>query len=100
MKINPFEPYAPVSPGCFVGRLEELRRLKSALIQTTAGQPANFMITGERGIGKTSLLNYLKHAAEGRIAIDGTKVSFIVVDADIDQNTTQLGLIRKIELGL
>lgn len=99
MKINPFEPFAPVNPGCFVGRLDELRRLKASLIQTKAGKPANFMITGERGIGKTSLLNYLKSAAEGRIPIDGTRLSFIVVDADIDQNTTQLGLVGKIELG-
>src|SRR5882672_7526580 len=99
MKINPFEPFAPVSSGCFVGRLDELRRLKSALIQTTSGKPANFMLTGERGIGKTSLLNYLKYAAEGLIPIEGVKVSFIVIDADVDENTTQLGLIGKIQLG-
>ena len=99
MKINPFEPFAPVYPGCFVGRLDELRRLKSALVQTTAGKPANFMITGERGIGKTSLLNYLKYAAEGLIPIDGAKLSFIVIDTDVDQSTTQLGLISKIQLG-
>lgn len=100
MKINPFEPFAPVNPGSFVGRLVELRRLKSALIQTSAGKPVNFMITGERGIGKTSLLNYLKHAAEGRIQIEGATLSFVVVDSDVDQATTQLGLISKIQLGL
>lgn len=100
MKINPFEPFAPVNPGSFVGRLGELRRLKSALLQTGAGKPVNFMITGERGIGKTSLLNYLKHAAEGRIQVEQSKLSFVVVDTDVDQNTTQLGLIAKIELGL
>lgn len=100
MKINPFEPFAPVNPGSFVGRLDELRRLKSALLQTGAGKPVNFMITGERGIGKTSLLNYLKHAAEGRIQVEQTKLSFVVVDTDVDQSTTQLGLIAKIELGL
>jgi AAA+ ATPase superfamily predicted ATPase len=100
MKINPFEPFAPVNPGCFVGRLDELRRLKSALVQTTAGKPANFMITGERGIGKTSLLNYLKYAAEGLIPVDGVQQSFIVIDTDLDENTTQLGLMGKIQLGL
>lgn len=100
MKINPFEPFAPVNPGSFVGRLVELRRLKSALLQTSAGKPVNFMITGERGIGKSSLLNYLKYAAEGRIKIEDTSVSFVVVDTDVDQNTTQLGLISKIQLGL
>ena len=100
MKINPFEPFGPVNPGSFVGRLDELRRLKSALLQTSAGKPVNFMITGERGIGKTSLLNYLKYAAEGLIQVENIKLSFVVVDTDVDQNTTQLGLIAKIELGL
>ena len=100
MKINPFEPFAPVNPGSFVGRLDELRRLKSALVQTSAGKPVNFMITGERGIGKTSLLNYLKYAAEGLIPIENVKMSFVVVDTDVDQSTTQLGLISKIQLGL
>jgi hypothetical protein len=32
--------------------------------------------------------------------IDDTSVSFLVIDADIDPNTTQLGLIEKIKLGL
>src|SRR5207247_7441322 len=100
MKINPFEPFGPVNPGSFVGRLDELRRLKSALVQTRAGKPVNFMITGERGIGKTSLLLYLKHAAEGRIKVEDAELSFLVIDTDVDQNTTQLGLISKIELGL
>jgi Cdc6-like AAA superfamily ATPase len=100
MNVNPFEPFGPVNPGCFVGRIDELRRLKSSLVQTTAGRPANFMITGERGIGKTSLLNYLKYAAEGLIPIDGATLSFVVIDTDVDQYTTQLGLIGKIQLGL
>ena len=100
MKINPFEPFAPVNPGSFVGRLADLHRLKSALIQTSASKPVNFMITGERGIGKTSLLNYLKYAAEGRIQIEDAKLSFIVIDTDVNEDTTPLGLISKIQLGL
>lgn len=100
MKINPFKPFGPVNPGVFVGRLDELRRLKSALVQTSAGQPVNFMITGERGIGKTSLLLYLKHAAEGRFQVEHSKLSFVVIDTDVDRDTTQLGLIAKVELGL
>jgi hypothetical protein len=99
-KINPFSPNAPSNPGTFVGRLEELDRLESCLLQTAAGHPTNFMITGERGIGKTSLLNYLKHVAEGRIPIGDQRVSFLVVDTDIDPSTTQHSLLRKIQLGL
>lgn len=84
----------------FVGRVEELNKLESVLIQTRAGNPSNFMITGERGIGKSSLLNYIKHVAEGMPAMQETEVSFLTVDTDIDEKTTQLGLVRKIELGL
>ncbi len=32
--------------------------------------------------------------------VDGTTVSFLTVDTDLDPNTTQLGLVQKIELGL
>jgi AAA ATPase domain len=100
-KINPFAPNSPVHAGMFVGRVEELLKLESCLVQTKAGRPSNFMLTGERGIGKSSLLNYIKHVAEGmHEGIDETRVTFLAIDTDIDSNTTQLGLIKKIELGL
>jgi len=44
----------------FVGRLPQVEALEEALLQTRTGRPKNFMITGERGIGKTSLLQYFK----------------------------------------
>jgi len=84
----------------FVGRITELEKLEAALLQTRAGQPSNFMLTGERGIGKTSLLDYLKYEAVGQIALQSEKLSFLVVETDVDQSTTQVGLVRKIELGL
>jgi Cdc6-like AAA superfamily ATPase len=100
-KVNPFRPTSPVNPGMFVGRLPELERLESHLFQTRAGNPSNFMVTGERGIGKSSLLNYIKAVAMGEISsIEEETTKFLVVDIDIDQNTSQLGLVKKIELGL
>lgn len=103
-KVNPFRPNSPVNPGMFVGRLPELERLESHLLQTRAGNPSNFMISGERGIGKSSLLNYIKAVAVGDIPMDQgdeqETIRFLVVDIDIDQNTSQLGLVKKIELGL
>lgn len=66
-RVNPFRPNSPVNPGMFVGRIDELNRLESHLVQARAGNPSNFMITGERGIGKSSLLNYFKWVAEGQI---------------------------------
>ncbi|MDI6740387.1 MAG: hypothetical protein QME74_08500 [Candidatus Edwardsbacteria bacterium] len=59
MRINPFNPNSPVNPGFFVGRLDEIKSIERSLIQTRADSPCHFMITGERGIGKSSLLLYL-----------------------------------------
>jgi hypothetical protein len=100
MKTNPFRPNSPINPGMFVGRVDELARLESALIQTRVGQPAHFMIVGERGIGKTSLLLYLDFVARGKIPIGTDTVHFLVLGLDVDASTTQLGLIERIRMHL
>jgi hypothetical protein len=100
-KINPFKPQSPISPGMFTGRLPEIMRLENHLFQTKNGQSSNFIISGERGIGKSSLLLYVKSIAEGTLPIEDDQIlNFLVIDTDIDQNTTQLALIRKLEFGL
>lgn len=103
-RVNPFKPNSPVNPGMFVGRLAEVERLEAHLVQARAGNPSNFMITGERGIGKSSLLNYFKWVAEGKIGI-GTEqeredMKFLVLDTDVDSTTSQFTLIRKFDLAL
>lgn len=97
MKINPFKPNSPVNPGVFVGRIAELERLEAALAQTCIDEPAHFMVTGERGIGKTSLLLYLNYVAKGQIPVDGRTFRFLVLNLDVDQSTTQIGLVRRIQ---
>ncbi len=99
-KINPFKPQFPIPSGMFVGRIPEIMRLENHLFQTKCGQPSNFIILGERGIGKSSLMLVAKSLAEGVLPVDDQELNFLVIDTDIDQNTTQLSLIRKIELGL
>ena len=99
-KINPFMPSSPVSTGMFAGRTDELKTLTKALVQTRAGYPNHFMITGERGIGKSSLMLFMKHLADGSITYRGNKFNFCVVDTDIDANTSPIGLMKKINLGL
>jgi hypothetical protein len=101
-RINPFAPNSPVAPGMFVGRLPQVDALEKALLQTRAGRPKGFMLTGERGIGKTSLLQYFKWVAQGHIPISltGEKVKFLVVELDLDSSSTDVGLIRRVELGL
>ena len=97
-KMNPFRPNSPVNPGMFIGRIDELRRIERALTQTVLGEPAHFMVTGERGIGKTSLLLYLDAVASGKInKPDGSSLRFLVLHLDIDESTTQSGLLARIE---
>lgn len=99
-RINPFRPGSPISPGMFIGRVRELESLESALLQTKAGQSSNFMITGERGIGKTSMFLYLRFIATGDIPVDDEKLNFLVIDSDITPATTQKGLVERIGLNL
>jgi len=100
VKVNPFRPNSPVNPGMFVGRIREVLRLDSHLVQTRAGQPTNFLITGERGIGKSSLMLYIMSVAQGTIPIDDDTLHFLVAFTDIDKHTTQDALVRKIELAI
>jgi AAA+ ATPase superfamily predicted ATPase len=100
IRVNPFRPYSPVNPGMFVGRIEEIQRLEQALVQSRSGKPAHFMVTGERGIGKTSLLLYLKYLAQGDIPFNSDKFHFLVLDLDLDASTTQLGFIQRIQMHL
>ena len=69
-------------------------------MQTRAGFPTHFMLTGERGIGKTSLLNCIRWVAAGdleALALDGGSFKYLVIDTDVDSRTTQFGLIKRIE---
>ncbi|MDP9511354.1 AAA family ATPase [Pseudomonas protegens] len=96
-KINPFKPNSPVSSGMFAGRVKEIRALEKALLQTKNGFPSNVLITGERGIGKSSLMNLLKHLAVGDIPSGHGTFNFIAVNVIVSERTSLLTLIRLIE---
>lgn len=100
MSLNPFRPNSPCPKGVFVGRIEEIEKIEKCLLLTKANRGFSFMLTGERGIGKTSLLSLVKYFAEGDIEVEKSKLNFLVIESDIDKNTTQEGLIKKIEIGL
>jgi len=59
-RYNPFNSQRPANPSFFVGREDELKRFDIALSQTMHGSPMNMCITGNRGIGKTSLLRKME----------------------------------------
>lgn len=102
--FNPFRPNSPIPPGAFVGRIEEVVRLERALRDTRGGNAHHFMVTGERGIGKTSLLDYIRWVARGDIKADfnadGDEFRFVAADIEIEKNTTPASLVRKINRSL
>ena len=64
--IDPFFPNRPVKdPNLFEGRIEQIDEIVDALFQTKNHNPKHFIITGDRGIGKSSLLLQTKILSEG-----------------------------------
>lgn len=65
MRFNPFNPTQPARPDFFVGREPELTEFEKITTQTMHGSPMNMLITGNRGMGKTSLLVKFEQIARG-----------------------------------
>ncbi len=94
-KINPFKPNSPVSTGMFAGRLNEIKLLEQALHQTKHSQPSNFLITGERGIGKSSLMMILKDFSSGAFeTLEHGKFNFLTINIVISERMSLLTLIK------
>lgn len=97
-KINPFKPHSPVPTGMFAGRYEEIISLEKGLFQTKNGYNSNFLITGERGIGKSSLLIYLKHISSGNVpSIKHGTFDFVTINIVISSKIDLITLIKLIE---
>ena len=68
-KESPFTPGRPVQPEYFVARIKEIQRLERAIKQTVSGRNENIFITGQRGIGKSSLAGFIKYLAEKKVPL-------------------------------
>jgi predicted ATPase len=62
--INPFYPGQPVPVEYFTGRMKEIQRIIRAIEQVENGKPQAVFLTGEYGIGKSSLAGFLNFFAE------------------------------------
>lgn len=68
---SPFTPGVPVPVEYFVGRLPEIERLEQAIKQCTSGRNENRFLTGERGIGKSSLARFARVIAQREYSFIG-----------------------------
>lgn len=94
-KINPFKPNSPVPNGMFAGRMNEVLALEKGLFQTKSGQPIHFMVTGDRGIGKSSLLFYFDGLSAGRIkSPDYDVFNFVTINLSISDRLDITSLIK------
>ena len=109
--VDPFFPNRPVDdPDRFSGREQQVEEVVDALFQTAHDNPKHALISGDRGIGKSSLLLQAKLLATGdnrlaeRLKIDMNpleRFDFLVAwhDADSDQDAYSLAssLIEEIK---
>ncbi len=96
--LNPFAPSHPISPGQFVGRHTEIKELEAALLHAKKGKPRHFLMTGGRGVGKTSFLDYIRRRAADKD--DGDGFNFLIVDFAINKRTTRLDFARALQTEL
>jgi Cdc6-like AAA superfamily ATPase len=89
LKYNPFRPNSIVTPGMFSGRYDEMKAIEQALFQTKHGNPKHFIVSGERGIGKSSLFLYVDLVARGTLkTFDQTHLNFLVITVELVGSTT------------
>jgi hypothetical protein len=97
VKYNPFQPNQIVAPGMFTGRTDEVITIERSLFQAKCGNPQHFLIEGERGIGKSSLLFVAAGIANAQIkAMEAPPMKFVVLSVDLGNVTSQLDIVRVI----
>ncbi len=69
-----FTPGQPVPIEFFVGRVQEIERLRSLVQAAARGKFKIGFVTGERGIGKTSLVSFVRHLSEKDDRVAGAHV--------------------------
>lgn len=99
MRYNPFQPNKMVAEGMFVGRFDEMKLIDQYFFQTKNENPQHFLLEGERGIGKSSLLFVSENLANGKIGTmeaNSQKFNFITISVDLAGVTCQLDIVRAI----
>jgi hypothetical protein len=83
---NPFTPHQPIDPEYFAGRVGEVLKINSALKQTRHQKTQHILLTGERGIGKTSLALYARYLARSPNATLKSDFRFATAYYPVERN--------------
>jgi hypothetical protein len=71
---SPFTPGSPVPVELFVGRFEQISEALQYIRQAASGRQENIFLSGDRGIGKSSLASFLRSLASNKEDIFGIHV--------------------------
>ena len=66
-KESPFQPGHPVSPYYFKGRTKIVKKILRYLNKAEKGDVQHYFITGEKGMGKTSLARYVQDFVQDKM---------------------------------
>ena len=73
-ETSPFSPGQPVPIEFFVGRIGEVKRLRGMVKASTQGKFRIGFVSGERGIGKSSLASFVRYLSEHESQVAGCHV--------------------------
>ena len=90
---NPFTPKSGWEPRVFIGRENEIEFFRKKLEEARSGRCDHFLILGDWGVGKTSLLKEFKKIAQHK----GILASFITISEYTEKNTFNDGVRELIE---
>lgn len=88
-KESLFQPGQPVSPDRFEGRKDIIKDILKYFPAVKSGNPQHFFITGKRGMGKTSLANYISDFARNNYFMVAAHIGSEGVH-DIDELVIQI----------
>lgn len=80
----------------FAGRAEEIQYIEGCLTQTKNGNPKHFIICGERGIGKSSLVLVEQLCARGKVQLTKAKFNFLVIDIRLRRDDGFIEVVDRI----
>jgi hypothetical protein len=91
---NPFTPNAPIDPEYFAGRIDEVVKIQAALNQTRHGKTQHILLTGERGIGKTSLGLFARHIAKQPNEVLKTDFRYVTAYYTVERDQSLVDVCR------